>query len=226
MGFGHVGAVLAGALITVLVYQFLVLPRSKAQPVRPTENTPAPVKEAAPPPAPVATPPAANLAGRIASKEQEIARLQQELGELRQQNAESQARVEQVEGKRRDWPANVPQGYRPEVMEARINALLEKSGLGELVDFDCEEFPCVAVIEAKENSPDWTKKLQGALSELARTPDLGGRVSMSITGSQHQDGDKTTLTNAVALVPADMFDADLQKRTNNRAQSKLEKGRK
>ena len=225
MGFGHVGAALVGALITVLVYQFLVLPRVQARSVQPGTSAAATDKTAAPPPTPAAAP-AADLNGRIESKEQEIARLQKELGELRQQNTASQARVAEVEGKPRAWPANLPQGYRPDLMEAKLNALLEKSGLGELVDFDCDEFPCVAVIEAKQGGDDWNKKLQSALSELARSPDLGGRVSMSMNGSQHQLGDKITLTNAVAFVPADMFDADLQKRLKTRAQTSLEKSRK
>jgi hypothetical protein len=231
MGFGHIGAALAGALITVLVYQFLVLPRVQARPAQP-EKSASPVatdKPTTPAPAPTAaaTPPAPDAAGRIAAKEQEIARLQKELGDLRDQAATA-AKGPEPEGKARAWPQNLPQGYKPDVMEARLNALLEKSGLGELVDFDCEEFPCVAVIEAKEGTAgdEWTKKLQGALSELARTPDLGGRVSMAMTGSQRRDGDKLSQTNAVALVPADMFDAELQKRTNSRAQLNLEKGRK
>lgn len=226
MGFGHVGAALAGALITVLVYQFLVLPRVQTRSVQPVTSAAALDKPTAPPPTPAAAPAATDLKGRIESKEQEIARLQKELGELREQNTASQARVAEVEGKPSAWPANLPQGYRPDMMEAKLNALLEKSGLGELVDFDCDEFPCVAVIEAKQGGDDWNKKLQSALSELARSPDLGGRVSMSMTGSQHQNGDKITLTNAVAFVPSDMFDADLQKRTKNRAQTSLEKGRK
>jgi hypothetical protein len=227
MGLGYLGAALAGALITVLVYQFLVLPRGQAQSAPPAAKAVAADPAPAPAPPATAAPPATTeLKQRIASKEQEIARLQKELGELRTQNAESQARVEEMEGKPRAWPADLPQGYKPDVMEARINALLEKSGLGELVDFDCDEFPCVAVIEAKQPGDDWNKKLQGAMSELAKTPDLGGRVSMSMSGSKHQDGDKTTMMNAVVLVPADMFDADLQKRTNNRAQTKLQKPRK
>jgi len=47
---------------------------------------------------------------------------------------------------------------------------------------------------------------------------------MSMSGSRREDGDKTTQSNAVAFAPADMFDADLQKRTSNRAQTSLDKG--
>jgi hypothetical protein len=224
MGLGHVGAAFAGALVTVLVYQFLVLPRIQARPARADDGTVAVAR----PPAPVAhavepLPAAANVAGRIAVKEQEIARLQEEVTALRADNAASQEHIAAIEGKPRAWPANLPAGYRPESMEARITAMLEKSGLGALTDLDCDEFPCVAVIESKQGGDDWNKKLRGALSELARDPDLGGRVSMAMSGSRREDGDKTTQANAVSFAPADLFDADLQKRISNRAQSSLEK---
>jgi hypothetical protein len=177
--------------------------------------------------APVAVAPPAplgDLVGRIAAKEREIAGLQDELGKLRAQNAEAEARVVAVEGKPRAWPDKLPSGYRPETLEARFNAVLEKSGLGSLADFDCDEFPCIALIESKQGGDDWNKKLQSALNEIARSPDLGGRVSIAMSGSEHQDGDKVSQLNAVALVPADMFDADLQKRTTSRAQNSLDKG--
>lgn len=222
MGFGHVGAAFAGALVTVLVYQFLVLPRVQARPAR-TEDA---AVAKAPPVARVVepAPPAADVAGRITAKEREIARLQEEVTALRADNAASQEHIAAIEGKPKAWPANLPAGFRPDAMESRINAMLEKSGLGTLTDLDCDEFPCIAVIETKQGGDDWNKKLQGALSELARSPDLGGRVSMAMSGSRREDGDKTTQANAVAFAPADMFDADLQKRTSNRAQTSLEKG--
>jgi hypothetical protein len=223
MGFGHAGAAFVGALVTVLVYQFLVLPRVQARPAR-TEDAVA-VAKPPPPAARAAEPaPAADVAGRIAAKEQEIARLQQELSALRADNAASQEHIAAIEGKPKSWPSNLPAGYRPEALESRLNAMLEKSGLGTLTDLDCDEFPCIAMIETKQGGDDWNKKLQGALSELARAPDLGGRVSMSMSGSRREDGDKTTQANAVAFAPADMFDADLQKRTTSRAQSSLDKG--
>ena len=221
MGFGHVGAAFAGALVTVLVYQFLVLPRVHARPARTEDGTVAVAKP--PPVARVAEPAASDVAGRIATKEREIARLQEEVTALRADNAASQEHIAAIEGKPKAWPANLPAGFRPESMEARINAILEKSGLGTLTDLDCDEFPCIAVIETKQGGDDWNKKLQGALSELARSPDLGGRVSMAMSGSRREDGDKTTQSNAVAFAPADLFDADLQKRTTNRSQSSLDK---
>ena len=226
MGFGHVGAAFAGALVTVLVYQFLVLPRVQARPAR-TEDVAAAVAK----PPPVArvvepAPSAEDAAGRIAAKEQEIARLQQELTALRADNEASQEHIAAIEGKPKSWPSNLPAGYRPEALESRINAMLEKSVLGTLTDLDCDEFPCIAVIETKQGGDDWSKKLQGALSDLARSPELGGRVSMSMSGSRREDGDKITQANAVAFAPADMFDSDLQKRTSSRAQSSLGKARK
>jgi hypothetical protein len=215
---GAVGGIAATVLTSVL----LVPPRAgaRAAPACP----PISVSAAAPATARTAlgAPAKADVAAQIRQKEAELAALRATLDATRAAAADAEKRAEAVEGKPRDWPADLLPAYRGEALEARLNTMLQKTGLGTLADLNCDEYPCVAVIQAKNGSPHWQKDLQAALQDLAASGDFGSGTNISMWGSHREtpDGNPTTLS-AVALTPKDDYDDELHKRTSNRAGAEL-----
>jgi hypothetical protein len=211
---------LGGVVVTVAAYQLLVLPRARASSV-PT-FAPAATAAAAPSALHAASSPASNVVAQIREKELELAALRQRVATSGAVATGAEKRAEAIEGKPREWPANLPAAYRGEALESKLNAMLQKTGLGNLADLNCDEYPCVAVIQAKNGDANWQKNLQAALKELAASGEFGPGTSISMWGS-HSDSDNgpPTILSAVALTPQADYDDELHKRTGNRAGAAL-----
>jgi hypothetical protein len=221
MTHSHLICALVGVGVTALVYQLFVLPGVSHGQGLPAAG--APVAATAPAVAPAVLPalPPAAIAAEIRDKEQALEALQAQLGRLRADHAESQRRLEATEGKAQGWPAGLPAGYRSEVLEANLNKFLDKSGLGSLADIDCDEFPCIAVISAKEQDAGWSKRLEEALMGFVPEADLGKQVSTSMFTSRRQEGDKQVQLSAVVLAPSGSFGDEQRRRAGFRAQAAL-----
>lgn len=219
----------AGIAVTVGAYQFLVLPSARASSPPPRACSPAALTASSASTAPSFHPaarlgPSSAVAAQIRQKEGELAALRASLAASQAAAADAEARAEAIEGKPRDWPANLPPAYRGDALEGKLNALLDKSGLGTLADLNCDEYPCVAVIEAKNGDENWQKKLQAALKGLAAGGEFGPGMNISMWGSYKDSADENgarRFLTAVALIPQGDNDPDLQKRTGNRAGSAL-----
>lgn len=68
-------------------------------------------------------------------------------------------------GDPQDWPAAVPQALGPPGFESAVAAWAESEGL-ELVDVQCEEYPCLGVLSIPDEG--WTKERQLAIQESVR----------------------------------------------------------
>jgi hypothetical protein len=212
---------LGGVAVTVVAYQLLVIPRARASAA--PACAPAIAAGAGSPAALHAAPsPGPDLVAQIRQKELELAALRQSVVTSGAVATEAEKRAEAVEGKPREWPANLPAAYRSEALESKLNAMLQKTGLGNLADINCDEYPCVAVIQAKNGDANWQKNLQAALKEMAATGEFGPGTSISMWGS-HSDNENgpPTILSAVALTPQADYDDELHKRTGNRAGAAL-----
>ena len=221
----HGVAALLGAGVTILVYQTLVLPRAAATDAR--AHGLAATAQPAPPearPAPSAREQSQkNVAvlQMISSKEKEIARLQEDLQHLRNEGEAAAQKIEQLEGIPQKWPEQIPAGFKRDALEANLRQTLAKNDLGELLEVRCEEYPCVAVIRAKQSDDDWQQRLQTSLRDMSQSPEYGSGINMSMWSSEQQKGDKKTQMTAVSLTPPDQFDDDARNRTGHRARTAL-----
>ncbi len=167
MNKSHLLSALAGAVVTVTVYQGAAVVRAgEAAPVTVaageahTVGSPDPAPSAAAKPPQVLTPPrpvepGLTPAEREAVLNDEIARLRDELqtAELRADLA--RGRVEAHEGTPAPWPADLPAAFGPEGFTEAIAAALEEVPFGTLHHLDCSEYPCYAVIESHSTEDNW-----------------------------------------------------------------------
>ncbi len=73
--------------------------------------------------------------------------LEDELEAVRAELAIAQGQIEVLVGVPRGWTDDVPSELRPERVDARLEAFLADQEHLELVELDCSEYPCVAVLE-------------------------------------------------------------------------------
>lgn len=214
--FGAIG----GVVVTVFAYQFFILPRARASaPVTCPRGAPTAVSEV---PRTVLTNVAPELAAQIRQKESELAALRQRVAASSAVATEAEKRAEAVEGKPHAWPANLSPAYQGEALESKLNVMLQKTGLGSLADINCDEYPCVAVIQANKGDSNWQKNLQAALKDLIASGDFGPGTNIGMWGSfNDNENGPPTMLSAIALTPHGEADADLQKRTGNRASAAL-----
>ncbi|WP_156040449.1 hypothetical protein [Chondromyces apiculatus] len=220
--------------MTILVYQVFVTGGATAQPAA----APSAQANAAPAPKPQAErsesreareareskegAPRRTIGQLVTEKEKEIGRLQEEVRGLRAEAGDSQARIAELEGKPQPWPMQLPAGFREKALEANFQAALQKHKLGELVDLECEEFPCIAVVKASQANPQWQEKLQAALREMSASPEYGGAVGMSMWSNETQEGDQKTRYTAVSMAPPGTADdEEARTRTGHRARGVL-----
>ncbi|AKT43794.1 hypothetical protein [Chondromyces crocatus] len=225
---GYLLSAAAGAAATVLVHQVVAIGGATAQPA------PAATEQAIAPPSPKPpaerpptspskeSPPRRAIGQLVTEKEKEISRLQEELRGLRAEAGYTQERIEALEGTPQPWPADIPAGFREKPLEANFQAVLEKHKLGDLVDMECDEFPCIAVVKASEADPQWQQKFQAALKEMSASPEYGGKVGLSMWSNDVQQDDQKTRYTAVSMAPPGTADGeDARTRSGHRARGML-----
>ena len=91
------------------------------------------------------------------------------------------------------FPDSLDPVFRPDGLEARLQAALQDSG-AELVSIDCEEYPCLAVVDLGEPqgvvvvTEDGHSQIQSATGDLKTTigeafPHCSGRIHGGSGGS-------------------------------------------
>ncbi len=91
----------------------------------------------------------------LAELANKIARLEAELGLIRALSKGYQA---EAQGTAQDWPADVPDGQRPENFQAWLAESLDACEVpAELLGYDCREPPCIARLRVQRS--DWLWKL-------------------------------------------------------------------
>ncbi|MCP4867876.1 MAG: hypothetical protein GY898_04085 [Proteobacteria bacterium] len=162
----HLLSALAGAAVTVTVYQGAAV-------VRADEGPPVTVAAgdvhvvgtptaAAPPAAPeqpqrvsIRLDGNASPAEREAMLAAEIGRLRDELTRAEMSSDIARGQLASHEGEPIAWPEDLDDVYRPEGFEANIEAALAEVPFGEIEVLDCSEYPCFAVIRSAETGDGW-----------------------------------------------------------------------
>lgn len=163
MNRNHLLSALAGAVVTVTVYQgAAVLHAEEAPPTTVAAGESYSVGARSPataPPAPPTTP-AVVTAGMTPEEREgvlndEIERLRGELERSRMTGAIARGQLESVEGTPREWPDDLPDVYQPAAFEESIAAALEEVPFGDVETIDCSEYPCFAVVRSHDTGDDW-----------------------------------------------------------------------
>lgn len=148
------------------------------------------------------------------------AQLQEELGRLRLENQMLRGQLQAVEGSPQPWPANTPAQMRPEGYKALLSSLLDESEA--LIALDCEEYPCVALVEMPPDSKHGEALVQEVQDALA--PSAGEEMSAVVMAREQDDGEGPRGVLAFAIAPGDSFGREVAQRTRTRAELLLNEG--
>ncbi|MDP2306937.1 MAG: hypothetical protein Q8P18_13010 [Pseudomonadota bacterium] len=145
---------------------------------------------------------------RIASLEAEVARLREERG-----------RAAAVPGApRQSWPADAGAAWRPEAFGRFVEDRAAAIPGVEIVDVDCEEYPCVAIVQTASEADTWEDELRPLHQGLERT--FGPDVSVLALANEMADEDGVVRLYGFAVSPADAPDA-VRTRLAERARANL-----
>jgi len=225
----HLAAAVAGAAITVAVYEgsARIFPPA-AEPITvnagETRTVGTPPAEASPEATPT---PVVRTVRRMEGDpgtqppdtRERIAALEAELEQLRFEQALTRGQLAQTRGEPEAWPANVDPSLDPDTFEKRLQEALYETEAGELLAIDCEEYPCIAYVELDPTLglDQLTPVLQGLADKVKGDGDPA--VMQMVKAGGPEGSDQKLLT--MALMPRGEAE-DLQKRVEYRAQSAME----
>jgi hypothetical protein len=152
--------------------------------------------------------------------EERIADLERQLREARTENAMARGQLTRAQGTPSDWPADANPQMRPAAFERYVAEQVAAIPGAELVDVDCDEFPCVAVIRSHAPGEDWEdplKQVHEGLGEAGFGANLG--VVGLAADTQTPEGDLRLYAFGVA--PGDA-PANVHTRLKHRAEVRLE----
>ena len=145
--------------------------------------------------------------------EDEIADLEEELDRLRVEAAMAKGQLSHYEGDPQPWPEDVPQGFMPTAFETTVREALADREDAELLDVDCSEFPCVAVIRSYSGEPDWHQGLQESIPD---PEGYDGEVGKMVWASESESNGASARLLAVAMVPEEFAENGQRDRTEFR----------
>lgn len=195
------GGAAVGAALTVVVYEGRAV-------VTPGDGGPSTTVEAgqrhvlgggAQPEAPVAAREAGPVTGAAASAE-ELDRLREENDRLRLENALVRGSLAAHEGAPIPWPEHVPEPLRPDGFAARVEAAVAGLEGLELLEVDCDEYPCLAVVRSSDVEPGWERKAQAVPEGLNQ--ELGEGYGIVAMARGEDDGQEPIMMLAFGLVEA------------------------
>lgn len=167
----HLLAALVGAAISLTVDSGTAILRAPGK--EPVTFTTGETRRLGPAPTPP-PPPSTN------ASDDRIAQLEQELTGLKLQHAFQQAQLNSTNGTVAEFPANLPAAYRPAEFEKKMREALQGNEQVDLLQVNCDEYPCIAILRSSYAGDDWGQKLA----------DLGAAIKVENYGedaSIHED---------------------------------------
>ena len=150
----------------------------------------------------------------------EIARLEEELDGLRMEATLARGQLGHYEGTAQPWPDDVPASFRPEAFESALEKALANAENLELLELDCQEFPCVAVIRSHTSVEGWIDGVRGRIDD-PEAMGFGDGTGISIWASNSSTDDGDVRLVGFAAIPVEEMDEDAHARTNFRANQLL-----
>jgi hypothetical protein len=215
----HLAAALAGAVVTMTVYEgsarFESTPEGEASTLSAGERLARRVRGGNP-----AEPdPLAGRSGATASPAARIAELERQLAAARQEAGIQRGIVTLHEGVPQAWVGRVSDVWRPDAFRTRLDDAVAGVPGARVVRVDCEEFPCVAILRPPADADDWVDLLT-AVPERMNADGAFGATAVIGMASATGDGDAEVRHFALALEPGPA-DPAVETRTRYRAQTLL-----
>jgi hypothetical protein len=144
---------------------------------------------------------------------QHIDRLEQELDSVSTDRGLAENRVVALEGKPQPWPEDLPKGYSPEEFRATLTEALASQEGAELVDIDCSEYPCIAVLDLPtEGGPQAARSLADKLTESG----FEGDSDLMVMIGQREDEEGSQTVAVLSAMPEGEAQVGATDRTNFR----------
>lgn len=204
----HIGAVAAGALITVAVYEGTAsITDSDGSTVVVHPDSPVTVHSGGPAPSAIVATPRVELAEPTSSG-RSVEALQQRIAELERENEGlamvatlAQGQLAVVGGEPVEWPQTVPAYQEPERFEAAVLEATAQIPGASVLDIDCREYPCIAHIDLDPNEAgtvtDWSAYIEPIGSSLTGGEEDVGVMAM-VNQSDGDNGQSSTLSMALS----------------------------
>ncbi|GDX78384.1 hypothetical protein LBMAG42_01950 [Deltaproteobacteria bacterium] len=200
----HLLAALGGAVITVTVYEGTATWTPSAEaPARVVAVGESQSVQVPGGPAGGGAGSGATSAPRPASLPEALARidtLERQLAGARLQAGINAGIVQTHEGVAQPWPKDVPAPFRPEAFRRHLDAALEASPGASVVEVDCDEFPCIAVLTTSAPGADWVSGLE-AVHERMNADGTFGDVGVMGLAAATDDGEDARRYYAFAMAP-------------------------
>lgn len=152
---------------------------------------------------------------------EQVAALRGEVARLEKEKMQLAAKLRGHEGEAQPWPKDVAAAYTPDAFEAFVNARLAGVKDAGIALMDCEEYPCVVVVESTSTDPEWAKKLS-VIHDDMQSAGFGEDPSVTVLASETagQPGEPDVRLYAVAVGPGEVDQAAVD-RMKYRAESAL-----
>lgn len=219
-------AALTGAAVTVAVYEgsALINPGAEDAVALAAGETHTTAPPAAPQQRAVVTRAAPeDLSG--ASREELEARvsaLEEELAAARFEQQVASGRLTAHEGEPQEWPEGLPEAFTAGPYEQALAEAFEGAEGMELVEVDCSEFPCLAIVESFSNGDDWPR----AISDRARgVPEQLGYdepVSQSVMASSFETDEGFGNYVGLVMLPDGYQSEEAQTRASFRLEAAIQ----
>lgn len=145
--------------------------------------------------------------------------LQTDLAEAKTRAEYAERQLEAIEGAPVPWPDKVAPVFKQQSVEQQLKEYVVDRGLGTLKSINCSEYPCVQVVQLTDASPEGSKALQAALSEMVKRYYNNERVALGIQGAKVKNGSDLASYAGVSIAP---MDHDVRSRARYRAKLELD----
>jgi hypothetical protein len=149
-----------------------------------------------------------------------IAALEDEVATLRLESDLQRGALEQSEGVPQDWPQGVAEPLREPGFRKALGQVLAEHPSVELLGVDCEEYPCIALLQSSGDPSEWTRGLHEGIS--AQMADVGveeAGVGVWVNQTEGAHGEDPVVFAGLALVDPAHGGDENRRRTDWRVES-------
>ncbi len=216
----HLVSALAGAAITITVYQGTATVASSDGEVvisaGETESFGLSESKARPELAPADPPTQAAIRRADPAVQARITELEQQVAALQFEQALTRGQLRTVAGEPSVWPENLPENLKPAGFETALREAFSADRFA-IDEVDCEEFPCVVTLLSKEAGDLAGEELQQAIEDFARA--TAGERSHAVVMSRDDNGQ---VVGGFAIIPDDHWSEDIGVRARYRTEGQLQ----
>lgn len=125
-----------------------------------------------------------------------VAELERRLAAVELENAIMRGQLQNRLGSPLGFPADLPPIYRPDGFAAAARQVVDRVPGTELVQTDCEEYPCIAFYRAAGSDGSWAERLDAVLADQ-----YGDQSSVFVSAMRTEDDGVGETIAAVAVTP-------------------------